>query len=70
MRMFLKRHRFNTGVRMRPTKNILIQMLLLILGVCLIAITTFFIFPPTIAVSLSFPLGMLYGSWLAYKYSG
>jgi hypothetical protein len=69
MRIFWKRHRFNTGVQVMKTKNILIQMILLILGVCLIAITTFLIFPPTIAIILSCPLGMLYGSWLAYKYS-
>jgi NhaP-type Na+/H+ or K+/H+ antiporter len=52
---------------MNKTKIILKYIVLLILGSVIIAIVTNLIFPANIAPSISFLLGMLYGSPLAIK---
>jgi hypothetical protein len=52
---------------MNKTKIILKYIALLILGSVIIAIVTNLIFPANIAPSISFLLGMLYGSPLAIK---
>jgi hypothetical protein len=52
---------------MNKTKIILKYIVLLILGSVIIAIVSNLIFPANIAPSISFLLGMLYGSPLAIR---